>query len=256
MTARPLKLVRNIGVDADAAPPMTVTLSEAESRRLVAAHGVPVSPFVTATSAEEARRAVAEQPDLSYPVVAKLCGRSIAHKTERGLVRLGVADEAELGRAAEALLGTATAADGQVELLVSSMITGQRELIAGATVDPQFGPVLMFGIGGILAEAIRDIGFRLIPVTAVDIEELIADLAGQRLLGELRGEPAADRGALVEALLALARTAVGVPGIVSIDLNPLILHAGRPVAVDALVEIDDESRPAAGSLPTTSGAEP
>lgn len=234
---------------------MTVTLSEAESRRLVAAHGVPVAPFITATSTDEARRAVAEHPDLSYPVVVKLCGRSIAHKTERGLVRLGVADETGLTLAGEQLLGAATAADGPVELLVSSMITGRRELIAGVTTDPQFGPVLMLGVGGILAEAIRDMAFRLIPVTPVDVEELIADLAGQRLLGEVRGEPAADRGALVDALLALARTAIDVPGIVSIDLNPLILRAGRPVAVDALVEIDDESRLASGPTPTR-GAEP
>lgn len=218
---------------------MTTTLSEAESRRIVARHGVPVSPFVTGSTTDEVIAAMAAAPDVTYPVVAKLCGRAIAHKTERGLVRLRLGDEGALRSACDELLAAARPDDGAVELLVSTMVAGNRELIAGLNDDPQFGLTIMVGVGGILAEAIRDVSFRLVPIAEVDAAEMIDDLATQRLLGEFRGEPALDRAALGEALLALARVGTEEPGIRSADLNPLILVDGRPVAVDALLEVDE-----------------
>ena len=218
---------------------MTVTLSEAESRRLVARHGVPVSPFVTGTTTDEVLAAVDADPDLVFPVVAKLCGRAIAHKTERGLVRLRLADADALRAACADLLAAARPDDGAVEVLVSTMVDGNRELIAGLATDPQFGLTVMLGVGGILAEAIRDVTFRLTPIERVDADEMIDDLATQRLLGEFRGEPAVDRAALAQAVEALARVGTEVPGVVSADLNPLIVVEGRPVAVDALLEVED-----------------
>ena len=218
---------------------MTFTLSEAESRRIVSRHGVIVSPFVTATTTADAVTAMVQDDQLSFPVVAKLCGRTIAHKTERGLVRLRISDVESLRFACDELLAAAKVADGPVELLVSSMVDGSRELIAGVTRDPQFGLVVMLGLGGIFAGAIRDAAFRLVPISEVDASDLIDDLANQRMLGALRGEPAVERDALVDVLLALASTATEVPGVVSIDLNPLIIADGVPVAVDALIEFDD-----------------
>lgn len=215
---------------------MSVTLSEAESRRLVAGYGIPVSPFVTGTTTEEVLGAVDADPTISYPVVAKLCGRAIAHKTERGLVRLRLADEAALRRAGDELSAAARPEDGAVELLVSSMVAGNRELIAGLQADPQFGMTVMIGVGGILAEAIRDVSFRLAPITDVDAAEMITDLRTQALLAEFRGEPPLDRDALVGTLVALGRLATEQPEITAVDLNPLILVEGRPMAVDALVE--------------------
>ena len=217
---------------------MSTTLSEAESRRIVARHGVPVSPFVTGTTTDEVLAAVATDSTVEFPVVAKLCGRAIAHKTERGLVRLRLADEAALRTACDELLAAARPDDGTVEVLVSSMVAGNRELIAGLNDDPQFGLTVMLGVGGILAEAIRDVVFRLVPITEIDAAEMIDDLATQRLLEEFRGEPALDRAALIDALVALARVGEQEPGIRSLDLNPLILVDGRPVAVDALLEVD------------------
>jgi acetyl-CoA synthetase (ADP-forming) len=117
------------------------------------------------------------------------------------------------------------------------MVSGNRELIAGLTSDPQFGMAVMLGVGGVLAEAIGDVAFRLVPLTRVDAEELIDDLATQRLLGEFRGEPAVDREALVDVLVGLSAAAEARPDVVSADLNPLIVVDGRPVAVDALVEV-------------------
>ena len=216
---------------------MSVTLSEAESRRLVAAHGVTVSPFVTGDTTAAVLSAVVADESVAYPVVAKLCGRQIAHKSERDLVRLGINDQAALTTACDALLAAAKPSDGKVELLVSSMAKGNRELIAGLYNDRQFGLTVMLGIGGVLAEAIRDVTFRLAPISEIDAEEMINDLSTQTLLGEFRGEPAADRQELIDVLLALAAVGAAHPEVRSIDLNPLIIVDGRPVAVDALVEV-------------------
>jgi len=220
---------------------VSITLSEAESRRVVTRYGVPVSPFVTGTSTDEVIEAVAADPTVEYPVVAKLCGRAIAHKTERGLVRLRLADAAALRSACDDLLAAARPDDGDVEVLVSTMVDGNRELIAGLNDDPQFGLTIMLGVGGILAEAIRDVVFRVVPITDIDAGEMIDDLATQRLLEEFRGEPALDRQSLIDALVGLAAVGEQEADIVSIDLNPLILVDGKPIAVDALLELNQEA---------------
>jgi acetate---CoA ligase (ADP-forming) subunit beta len=208
------------------------TLSEADSRTLVAEAGVTVSRWATADDADDAV-VVAEK--MGFPVVVKLCGGAIAHKTERGLVRLSLTSADDVRAAATDLLGAATESDGAVELLVSTMARGDRELIAGLVRDPQFGPCVMLGVGGVLAEAVADVAFRLAPLERLDAYELIDDLGAQTLLGPFRGQPAVDRDALADTLCALGDLA-GNPAIASIDLNPLIVVDGQPVAVDALVE--------------------
>jgi acetyl-CoA synthetase (ADP-forming) len=208
------------------------TLSEADSRRLVEDAGVAVSPWTTASDAGAAAEAAEA---LGLPVVVKLCGDAIAHKTERGLVRLGLSSRDEAGAAAADLLAAARPEDGEVALLVSTMVHGNRELIAGLVRDEQFGPCVMLGLGGILAEAVADVAFRLAPLEHGDALDLIDDLGAQSLLGEFRGEPAVDREALADTLMALSRIAAD-SDIQSVDLNPLIVVEGRPVAVDALVE--------------------
>jgi succinyl-CoA synthetase beta subunit len=219
---------------------MTTTLSEHDSKELLGSYGVPmVGERQVATAADAAIAA----DSLGYPVVAKLCGDAIAHKTERGLVRLGLRDADAVRDAAEALLAAATPADGEVTVLIAPMVKGSRELIAGLSRDPQFGMTVMVGVGGILAEAVADIAIRLVPIERVDAEEMLDDLATQRLLGEFRGEPAVDRGALCDVLIGLSAAAEANPQLVSADLNPLIIVDGRPVAVDALVEVEGEGRP-------------
>jgi acetyl-CoA synthetase (ADP-forming) len=176
---------------------------------------------------------------IGYPVVAKLNGDRIAHKTERGLVRLGLGDRAAVERAADELLAAARPDDGEVSVLVAPMVRGNRELIAGLVRDPQFGMCVMLGIGGVLAEALADVVFRLVPIERVDALEMIESLATQKLLGPFRGEQGVDKDALAEVLLGLSRLAESDPTVVSVDLNPLIVQPdGRPVAVDALVEVD------------------
>ena len=152
-------------------------------------------------------------------------------------MRLGLRDPDAVRDAAKDLLVAETPADGAVSLLVAPMVRGTRELIAGLARDPQFGPCVMLGVGGILAEAIADVAFRLVPLSESDAVELIEDLRTQRLLGEFRGEPAIDRSKLVDVLIGLSRLAESDPSVMSADVNPLIVRDGVPVAVDALVEL-------------------
>jgi acetate---CoA ligase (ADP-forming) subunit beta len=216
--------------------PVTRTLSEEASKALLGGFGVPFAPERVVPGIGEAEDAAEV---LGYPVVLKLSGAGIAHKTERGLVRLALADRAAVHTAAAELLAKANADDGPVAVLVAPMLRGNRELIAGVARDPQFGMTVMVGVGGILAEAVADVAIRLLPVERVDAEEMIGDLATQALLGPFRGEPAVDRGALADVLLGLSAACAAHPEIVSADLNPLIVVDGRPVAVDALVEVED-----------------
>jgi acetate---CoA ligase (ADP-forming) subunit beta len=210
------------------------TLSEADSKRLLAAHGVVFPDERQVTTAEDA---VAAAMAIGHPVVLKLGGDGIAHKTERGLVRLGLGDDAAVTEAAAELLAAARPDDGEVHLLVAPMLRGNRELIAGLHRDDQFGMTVMLGVGGILAEALADVAFRLVPITRLDAAEMIDDLATQALLGELRGEPVVDREALIDVLVGLSAAAEADASIASADLNPLIVVEGRPIAVDALVEV-------------------
>ncbi|MEY4372494.1 MAG: hypothetical protein RL219_1263 [Actinomycetota bacterium] len=213
------------------------TLSESASKALLREYGVPLAPEREVRSPDDAAAAARE---VGFPVVAKLCGDAIAHKTERGLVRLRLGDEAAVREATAALLSAATPADGEVSVLVAPMVSGSRELIAGVVRDPQFGANVMLGVGGVLAEAVADVVFRPVPLSWADATEMIDSLATQKLLGEFRGEAAVDRDVLIGVLTGLSALAVARPDVASVDVNPLIVgRDGRPLAVDALVELGD-----------------
>jgi acetyltransferase len=219
------------------------TLSEAASKALLRAYGVPLADEREVTNAADAAAAAGH---VGFPVVVKLCGDAIAHKTERGLVKLRLGEAAAVEAAAAELLGKATAADGDVSLLVAPMISGNRELIAGVVRDPQFGANVMLGVGGVLAEAVADVVFRPVPISEVDAYEMIDGLATQKLLGAFRGEAAVDAPALAAVLMGLSALAEARSDVVSVDVNPLIIRAdGTPVAVDALVELGEAATPLA-----------
>ncbi len=219
----------------NAAQPPSTTLSERDSKALLAGYGVPIAVERFVTDPAEAGAAA---DAIGYPVVAKLNGDSIAHKTERGLVRLRLADRPSVEAAAGDLLAAATPADGDVTVLVAPMINGNRELIAGVVRDPQFGPTVMLGLGGILAEAIADVVFRPAPVDDATAHDMIDSLATQQLLGEFRGEAAVERDALAAVLVGLGRLAAERHDVASVDINPLIVGAdGQVTAVDGLVEL-------------------
>jgi acetyltransferase len=138
------------------------------------------------------------------------------------------------------LFDQARPADGDVGVLIAPMVHGTRELIAGVVRDSQFGPCVMLGVGGVLAEALGDVAFRLVPLDDLDADELVADLETHKLFGPFRGEPAVDRDALRAVLVGLSRLAQDRPDVASVDVNPLIVVDGRPVAVDALVELSND----------------
>lgn len=212
----------------------TKTLSEHESKRRLAANGIAVAEERLCA---DTAAAVTAATAIGFPVVVKLCGDAIAHKTERGLVRLGLRDEAAVRAAATELLAAARPEDGAVALLVARMVAGKRELIAGCATDPTFGRCVMLGIGGIFAEILADVVFRLVPVSRVDALEMLDELAHRAWLGPFRGEPPVDREHLADVIVGLSSIAEHDPLVRSIDVNPLIVHEGRPVAVDALIEL-------------------
>jgi acetyltransferase len=222
----------------------TRTLSERDSKRLLAPYGVVFAREAVARTAEDA----AEQATaLGFPVVCKLGGDAIAHKTERGLVRLGLGDATAVRAAATELLAARRPEDGDVHLLVAEQVRSARELIAGVTHDPTFGPCVLLGLGGILTEALGDVVFAAAPLTACEARRMIDGLQARRLLLEpFRGEPAGDLDALARLLVGLGTLACERSDVASVDLNPVLLPGGRPVAVDALVELR--------SAPATEGA--
>lgn len=227
------------------------TLSESESKRLVGDYGVPTAREIVAPDAASAVQAARE---IGFPVVVKLNGDAIAHKTERDLVRLGLADAAAVEAAAEELLGKARSEDGDVALLVAEMVRGNRELICGLVRDPQFGPCVVLGLGGILTEALGDVVFAPAPLELDEARAMIGRLRASHLLTQpFRGEPPVDADALAALLVGLGELGDERADVASVDLNPVIVAGDRPVAVDALVElappspdavVRDESPPA------------
>ena len=213
------------------------TMSEALSKRMLTPFGFPFAGEAvveTPTAAGDAADA------MGYPVVAKLTGESIAHKTERGLVRLKLANREAVEQAATQLLAMATPEDGAVQLLIAKMIDGSRELIVGMVHDPAFGKTAMLGLGGIFAEVIQDVVFAPMPIDLKSAHRMIEGLKHQSLLEDFRGERSVNRDSLARALVSLSEACDQHPEIVSIDINPLIVQRdGTLVAVDALVEIRD-----------------
>ena len=220
-------------------PISSSTLSEAASKELLATYGV---PFASEHKVFTTEAAVEAAESLGFPVVAKLGGDKIAHKTERGLVRLRLADATAVRQAATDLFAAATTADGEVHVLVAPMVSGTRELIAGLLVDQQFGPTVMLGVGGIMAEVIKDVAFRPAPLTKEVALDMVHSLRMQGLLEEFRGEAAVNTDQVVACLMGLSAVATDRDDIVSVDINPLIVKSdGNIVAVDALVELGRRS---------------
>lgn len=216
------------------------TLSESASKELLTPFGIPFAPEHKVNTATEAALAGTK---LGFPVVVKLGGNAIAHKTERGLVRLRLNDATAVEEAATDLLKAAKPEDGEVHLLVAPMISGTRELIAGFLIDPQFGPTVMLGVGGVMAEVIKDVVFRPTPITQEIALDMISSLSMQALFAEFRGEAAVNQDQVVQCLIGLSDISQSRLDIASIDINPLIVRSdGQIVAVDALVELGAQSR--------------
>jgi len=225
------------------------SLNEAESKQLLGHYGVPVVRDVIVTSDTELLSAA---QSVGYPLVLKGLGSKLTHKTELGLVKINLQTVDRL-RAAFDDIRTA-AGDAWEGCLVQPMIGGRREFVAGLTRDPQFGPVVMFGLGGVFAEALGDVVFRIAPVDERQALAMMDELDTRALLGDFRGEAAVDRAALAAALVGLTRLGLDYPQIEEVDINPLIVSAdGTVTAVDALVVLTDPD--AAADAPALDAAE-
>lgn len=227
---------RSCGVIDAAVAQGLSTLDEGQAKALLAEYGIAVPDGGLAHTEDEA---VAIASRLDGPVVVKAVGSSITHKTERGLVALNLSGDDAVRTAARSLLALAEGPD--VQLLVERMVKGSREFMIGMKRDPLFGPVIVFGIGGIFAEAHKDIALGVTPLEDQDIEGMLSGIRASVLLDEFRGMPAVDRAALISAIRALARIAEEHPAVMEIDVNPLIVAGSTPVAADALVILDPDA---------------
>lgn len=207
----------------------TRSLSEYHSKQVLAAYGVPVTKEILARDPGDAARAAQE---IGFPVVLKGSAPDLAHKTEAGLVEIGLPD-AESVAAASARLWPLLPEGGG--LLVQEMAAGKREFLVGMTRDAQYGPCITFGLGGIFAEALNDTVLRLAPVSEHEALAMMDEIRAKALLGPVRGLPAVDRPALARAIMGVGAAALAHPEIAEIDINPVIITGDRPVAVDALV---------------------
>lgn len=209
------------------------SLDEHAAKTLLAAYGVSVTAEKLVDTAEGAAAAA---DTLGYPVVLKACDAEILHKTEKGLVFLNLRSR---GEAAAAFTTLQERAGRQTGAVIYKMVMGERELIAGMTRHPGFGPCVVFGLGGIYTEALRDLSFRVAPLSERDAREMQDEIRASKVLGEFRRMPAVNRDALTAVLMALSAIAVLHPEVAEIDINPLLVSGSNPVAVDALVVLAD-----------------
>jgi acetyl coenzyme A synthetase (ADP forming)-like protein len=211
-------------------------LSEPDALRVLEAYGIPVTPWTFIQRTEESARAA---ETIGYPLAIKVVSPQILHKTEFGAVVLGIKSEAELvERVPRVLSDVSRRAKVEIEgLLLQRMAPEGRETIVGLTRVPRVGPMVMFGLGGIYVEALRDVSLRMCPITDADAEVMIREVKMHRLLDAIRGEPARDTGALVDALLRLSQLALAHPEIAEMDVNPLVSLEKGAVAVDARIQL-------------------
>ena len=215
------------------------TLSEYESKQLLTQYGIPVTKEVLAGNNESLMVAIEE---IGFPVVLKGCSPDISHKTEKGLIRVDIRNEDEASESFKEIIAGMSGTENYV--LVQEMIRGKRELAAGLTRDPQFGPCVMFGLGGIFTEILKDISFRVAPLEKYDALEMMQEIKGHKILGAVRGMEAVDLEMLADILITIGKIGMENEKIKEIDINPLIISGNTPVAVDALVVL--ESLPAHG----------
>lgn len=221
------------------------SLNEAESKQLLAFYGVPVVEERIALSVDEA---VESAGDIGFPTVLKGLGATLLHKTELGLVRIGLARAEDVRQAALEMKAAAGAAlEGW---LVQPQIKGNREFVAGMFRDAQFGPVIMFGLGGIFTEALDDVVFRIAPLDENQAGQMLDEITAKALLKAVRGEPAVDRERLIKILMGLSRLSEEQPAVAEVDINPLLITSkGDPIAVDAMVVLGEPKPESLGSSP-------
>jgi acetyl-CoA synthetase (ADP-forming) len=208
-------------------------LSEHESKELLRRYDIPVTREIETADEKEILTAAKE---IGYPLVMKACAPDLSHKTERGLVRVDIRNDEEAVSAFREMM--AEVKDDGATVLVQEMVRGSRELVVGLTRDSQFGPCVMFGLGGIFTEILKDVSFRVAPIEKRDALEMMQEIKARKILGAIRGMPAADLDRLADILIKIGNIGLEEESIQEIDINPLILSDSQPIAVDALVVLN------------------
>jgi len=210
-------------------------LSEIESKNILEEAGIPTTHARLAGSAKEAAAVAGE---IGFPVVLKIMSRDISHKSDVGGVKLNLGTAEEVEAAYNEIVAAAKKAqpDAAIDgVSVQKMARPSIEVIMGMTQDAQFGPVLMFGLGGIFVEVLKDVSFRLVPITPRDARQMIQEIKGRPLLEGYRGQEPADVEALEKLLLKLSAFVEAHPEIAELDLNPIFAYKDGALAVDARI---------------------
>ena len=213
-------------------------LTEVESKALLKKAGIPV---VEAKLARSKKEAISISNELGFPVVLKISSTDVVHKSDSGGVRLGLANATQVGKAYNEIVSSIKQAYPKAHIegvSVQPMAPPGVEVIVGMSKDAQFGPVLMFGLGGILVEVLKDVSFRIIPVTTRDAREMIREIKGYPVLEGYRGQQPASIPALEKLIVKVSQFVEKNPHIKELDLNPIFAYPDKAVAVDARIILE------------------
>jgi acyl-CoA synthetase (NDP forming) len=213
-------------------------LTEVESKELLKEAGIPV---VEAKLARSKKEAVAISKEMGFPVVLKISSPDVVHKSDSGGVKLGLTNATQVGKAYSQITSSVKQAypEAQIDgVSVQTMAPPGVEVIVGMSKDPQFGPVLMFGLGGILVEVLKDVSFRIVPVTERDAREMIKEIKGYPVLQGYRGQKPASIPALEQLIVQVSQFVEKNPQIKELDLNPIFAYPDKAVAVDARIILE------------------
>ena len=216
-------------------------LTEIEAKQLLKQAGIDVVDTRLATSAQEA---VSISKELGFPVVLKIASADVVHKSDAGGVKLGLENEEQVNQAYDDIMTAIKQAfpDAKIQgVSVQNMARTGVEVIIGMSKDAQFGPVLMFGLGGVLVEILKDVSFRIVPLVKRDAREMIREIKGYPLLEGYRGSEPTDVANLEELILKVSDFVDKTPDIKELDLNPIFAYSDGAVAVDARVVLEDAS---------------
>jgi len=226
---------------SDAVKAKRTVLTEIESKQLTAEAGIPV---VESKLAKSKAQAVSLSRELGFPVVLKIVSPDIIHKSDSGGVKLGLENAAQAGRAYSEITAAAKRTNPKAKIhgvAVQKMAKPGVEVIMGMSKDAQFGPVLMFGLGGVFVEVLKDVAFRIVPLVRRDASQMIREIKGYPLLEGYRGQEPANITVLEDLLLKLSDFIDKTPEIKELDLNPILAYSDGAVAVDARVILESQA---------------
>jgi acetate---CoA ligase (ADP-forming) subunit beta len=212
-------------------------LTEVESKQILHEAEIPIA---LAVLADDAKSAVAAAEKTGFPVVLKVVSPDVAHKSDVGGVRLGLESKEEVEEAFDEIMASVRAAQTDVRVegvAVQKMAPAGTEVIVGMSKDAQFGPVMMFGLGGVFVEVLKDVAFRIVPLEGKDAREMVREIRGFAVLEGVRGQPASDLAALENLILRVSEFIEAHPEIEELDLNPVLVYPDGALAVDARIVV-------------------